>query len=54
MATPDAEPFERGQGLNLHPHGYWSGSLLSHNGTPNLLLLNPDRLQEEEEMARGG
>ena len=32
MATPDHQPTERGQGLNMHPHGYQSDSFpLSHN-----------------------
>ena len=27
MATPDRQPTEQGQGLNLQPHGSWSDSL---------------------------
>ena len=30
MATPDPQPTEQGQGLNLHPHGYWFP--LNHDG----------------------
>ena len=25
-AMPDPQPTEKGQGLNLHPHGCWTGS----------------------------
>ena len=33
MATPDPQPTERGQGWNLQPHGFSSGSVpLSHDG----------------------
>ena len=32
-ATPDPEPTERGQGSNLHPHGYeWGWLPLSQDG----------------------
>ena len=35
----DPQPTERGQGLNSHPHGYWSGSFLpSHNGNSEVCL----------------
>ena len=30
-ATPDLQPTERGQGLNLSPHGYWSGLLTNES-----------------------
>ena len=31
-AMLDPEPTEQDQGSNLYPHGYWSDSLLSHDG----------------------
>ena len=38
-ATPDPWPTEWGQGLNQHPHGYWSdSSLLHHSGNSNLVF----------------
>ena len=40
VTTLDPRPTERGQGSNLHPHGYQSDSfLLHHNGKSNILLL---------------
>ena len=32
MAMLDPKPPEQGQGLNLHPHGYWSGLLNTEPG----------------------
>ena len=40
-AMPDPWPTERGQGLNLHPHGYQLGLFLQgHNGNSFLCPLN--------------
>ena len=39
-ATPDLQPTEQGQGLNLHPYGYQSDSFpLGHNGNSKSLHL---------------
>ena len=39
MAATDPQPTDRGQGPNLHPHGYSSDSfLLCHNGNPKSLF----------------
>ena len=34
---------DQGQGSNLHPHGYWSGSFpLSHNGNSHVYKFKTD------------
>ena len=40
MATIDPQPTEQGQGSNLNPHGYFSGSsLMSHKwNSPNFSM----------------
>ena len=41
MATLDPQSTEQDQGLNPHPHGYWSGSsLLHHDGNSLVHNLN--------------
>ena len=41
LATLDPQPIERGQGLNLHPHGYWTDSFpLYHNGNSTCCFLH--------------
>ena len=40
MAMLDPKPTNWVQGLNLHPHGYWLGSLpLSHDGSSMITIL---------------